>query len=142
MTDKSKRKVVCFWKEQKLQPDRPHPDQEVILRKTDFNICSSLISINRHIIKLISIKRNIIWRQQRWRKLGSGGQRGGSMVAMATATWRQRQKLGGGSLAAAASGQRQRLPPLPPCCRRTPPLWQQRHRQQQGWRGHRQSTIN
>ncbi len=34
-TDKSKRKGVCFWQEQKLQPDRPHPDQEVVLRKTD-----------------------------------------------------------------------------------------------------------
>ncbi len=35
-TDKSKRKGVCFWWEQKLQPDRPHPNQEFVLRKTDF----------------------------------------------------------------------------------------------------------
>ncbi len=36
-TDKSERKVVCFWRELKLQPDRPHPDREVVLSKTDFN---------------------------------------------------------------------------------------------------------
>jgi hypothetical protein len=31
-----KRKEICFRREQKLQPDRPHPDKEVVLRKTDF----------------------------------------------------------------------------------------------------------
>jgi hypothetical protein len=35
-TDKSKRKEVGFWREQKLQPDRLHPDREVVLKKNDF----------------------------------------------------------------------------------------------------------
>jgi hypothetical protein len=61
MTDKSKRRIVCFWQEQKLQPDRPHPDQEFVLRKTNFKLFSHLISINRYIVWLISIKSNIIW---------------------------------------------------------------------------------
>jgi hypothetical protein len=64
-TDKSKRRIVGFWREQKLQPNRPHPDQEVVLRKTDFNFISHLISINRYILGLISININIIpqWQQ-------------------------------------------------------------------------------
>jgi hypothetical protein len=45
MTDKSKRDEVGFWWEQKLQPDRPHPDREVFLRKTNFLFLSHLISI-------------------------------------------------------------------------------------------------
>jgi hypothetical protein len=89
-TDKSKRKEVGFWREEKLQPDRPHPDREVVLRKTNFNFFSHLISINCHIIWLISIKSNIVW----W-------QRGGSMgAAAAEAWWRQ---LGSGSLGAVAA---------------------------------------
>jgi hypothetical protein len=35
-TDESKRKEVGFWWEQKLQPDRPHPNKEVVLSKTNF----------------------------------------------------------------------------------------------------------
>jgi hypothetical protein len=53
-TDKSKRRIVGFRWEQKLQLDRPHPDREVILRKTDFNFFSHLISIDRYIVGLIS----------------------------------------------------------------------------------------
>jgi hypothetical protein len=65
-TDKSKRKGVCFWREQKLKPDRLHPDREVVLRKTDFIIFTHLISIDRYIVGLISINSNII---RRWRRL-------------------------------------------------------------------------
>ncbi len=36
-TDKSKRRIVGFRWERKLQPDRPHTDREVVLRKTNFN---------------------------------------------------------------------------------------------------------
>jgi hypothetical protein len=36
-TDKSKKRLVGFWREKKLQPDRPHPDREVALRKTHLN---------------------------------------------------------------------------------------------------------
>jgi hypothetical protein len=64
MTDKSKRKEVGFWQEQKLHPDRPHSDQEVVLRKTDFNFFSHLISIYCYIVGLISIKSNIILQWQ------------------------------------------------------------------------------
>jgi hypothetical protein len=35
-TDKFKRKGVGFWREQKLQLDRPHPNKEVVLSKTNF----------------------------------------------------------------------------------------------------------
>ncbi len=35
-TDKSKRKGVCFWWEQKLQPNWPHPNWDVVWGKTDF----------------------------------------------------------------------------------------------------------
>ena len=54
-------RIVGFWREQKLQPDRPHPDQEVVLRKTDINFFSHLISIDRYIVRLISINMSIIW---------------------------------------------------------------------------------
>jgi hypothetical protein len=60
-----KRRIVVFWREQKLQPDRPHPDREVVLRKTDFNFYSHLISIDCYILGLISINMNIIWWWQR-----------------------------------------------------------------------------
>ncbi len=60
-TDKSKRRIAGFRWEQKLQLDRPHPDREVVLRKTDFNFFSHLISIDRYIVGLISINMNIIW---------------------------------------------------------------------------------
>jgi hypothetical protein len=35
-TDKSKKEEFGYWQEQELQPNRPHPDREVVLRKTDF----------------------------------------------------------------------------------------------------------
>jgi hypothetical protein len=128
------------------------------LRKTDFNFFSHLISVNRFIVGLISIKSNIIWRwrqcqRQRggstaaagsaaavwWWRRRQRGSGGGSLVA-ATAPWRW--QLGGRSLAAAAWG-RQRWPSPPPlrCCR-IPPRWQQRHRDKSNGRGtdNQQST--
>ncbi len=110
MTDKSKRKFVFGGSENSNRTDRT-----VVLRKTDFNSFSHLMSIKQNIIGLMSIKSNII-RQQR-RKLG------GSAVAVAAATawWWWRRKLGGGSLAAAARGRR--APPPLPRCRHAPPRW-------------------
>jgi hypothetical protein len=35
-----------FWREQKIQLDRPHPKKEIILDKTDFNFFSTSTAYN------------------------------------------------------------------------------------------------